>query len=366
MLLFTVARDGQVERVAGRTRAWWTLGRPAGRCGWARRRARRASRSCGGWRDGLRDPGQRESLVEIDRHARRRREWCRTWPPCWAATAATACAARRRTRWAATATRRGARRAADGRGARRLRATCAARRWRPSAGWGTRAPPACCARSPSPRRAPAPAAHAAEALGQARRRGAFESLRAIALGERDANVARQAVESMETLPRGAGRAGAGADRVAQPVREEAARQAAESLGRFPAPWAVVRAGFHRPHAIPHAASRTQAVESLGGYRGVVPDGYLTHIARTHPDPGVRDEARDQLAAASVTARPDRDLDVARRPGSGRPTPDAAPGAGRPPRGGRRRARHTPVSPRPPEPITGGGPPMAAALTGCAP
>jgi beta-lactamase regulating signal transducer with metallopeptidase domain/HEAT repeat protein len=150
---------------------------------------------------------------------------------------------------------------------------------------------------------------AAEALGESGGEGAFASLRLIALGEEDEKVSRQAVESMERFP--ARQAAPVLEQIAwQPGRETVARQAAESLGRFPPPWAVVALdSIARRH--PSTAVARQAVESLGQVPGGVPDGYLQKIARTHPDPGVRDEARDQLAQrrSGDGIDPDPDVDV---------------------------------------------------------
>ncbi len=150
---------------------------------------------------------------------------------------------------------------------------------------------------------------AAEALGEVGGEEAFESLRLIAIGEQDQTVSRQAVESMESYP--ASKAAPVLEQIAwQPRRDAVARQAAESLGRFPAPWAVAPLdSIARTH--PQRSVARQAVESLGRYPGPVADGYLRAIARTHPDADVRDEALDQLrrrdargtgAAADLVAR----------------------------------------------------------------
>jgi beta-lactamase regulating signal transducer with metallopeptidase domain len=150
---------------------------------------------------------------------------------------------------------------------------------------------------------------AVEALGESGGEEAFESLRLIAVGEEDEKVSREAVEAMEKFP--ARQAAPVLEQIAwQPGRETVARQAAESLGQFPPPWAVVALdSIARRH--PSTAVARQAVESLGGVAGGVPDGYLQNIARTHPDPGVRDEARDQLAERrnGDGIDPDPDLDV---------------------------------------------------------
>lgn len=142
--------------------------------------------------------------------------------------------------------------------------------------------------------------------------GAFESLRLIAIGEEDPYLSRQAVESMESYPA----------RQAAPVlaqiawlsdRAVVARQAAESLGRFPAPWAVEPLdSIARTHPDPDVAR--QAVESLGNIPGGAAEGYLVNLSRTDPDPGVRDEARDQLARRRGAERgdgidPDPDFEV---------------------------------------------------------
>ncbi|HEX2080942.1 MAG TPA: HEAT repeat domain-containing protein [Longimicrobium sp.] len=133
---------------------------------------------------------------------------------------------------------------------------------------------------------------AVEALGESGG-DAFESLRQIALREKDQEVARQAVESMEGYP--PEQAVAVLEQVAWlPDRADVSRQAAESLGRFPAPWAVEPLdSIARTH--PDTEVAQQAVESLGKIPGGAPDGYLIDLSRTHPDEGVREEALDALA-----------------------------------------------------------------------
>jgi beta-lactamase regulating signal transducer with metallopeptidase domain len=150
---------------------------------------------------------------------------------------------------------------------------------------------------------------AVEALGESGGEGAFESLRLIAVGEEYEKVAREAVEALEKFD--AQQAAPVLEQIAWRVdREAVARQAAESLGQFPPPWAVVALdSIARRH--PSTAVARQAVESLGQVPGGVPDGYLQAIARTHPDPGVRDEARDQLTQrrSGDGIDPDPDVDV---------------------------------------------------------
>lgn len=157
---------------------------------------------------------------------------------------------------------------------------------------------------------------AVEALGQAGVE-AFESLRLIAIGEEDQKLSRQAVESMESFP--AAQAAPVLEQIAwQPGRETVARQAAESLGRFPPPWAVVALdSLARRH--PSTTVARQAVESLGGVPGGARDGYLQVIARTHPDPAVRSEARDQLSrrGRGDGMDPDPDPDFELETGAGR-------------------------------------------------
>jgi HEAT repeat protein/beta-lactamase regulating signal transducer with metallopeptidase domain len=142
--------------------------------------------------------------------------------------------------------------------------------------------------------------HAAEALGEAGGPEAFASLRRIALAEANGDVARQAAESLGNFP--AEQAAPALEQVAWTARrDEAARQAAESLARLPAPWTVVALdSIARTH--PNSQVAHQAVESLGRYRGVVSNGYLQAIARNHPDRGVREEALDQLRRAEAARR----------------------------------------------------------------
>lgn len=132
---------------------------------------------------------------------------------------------------------------------------------------------------------------AVEAMGGAGG-SALRGLESMALTSADTSVAREAVESLEEFP--AQQAAPLLERIAWTGGPDAARQAAESLGRFPPPWAVAALdSIARTH--PSRKVAKQAVESLGGVRGGVPDGYLRSIARTHADPAVREEARDQLA-----------------------------------------------------------------------
>ncbi|HEX6367662.1 MAG TPA: HEAT repeat domain-containing protein [Longimicrobium sp.] len=295
VMLFTVARDGQVEHVAGhgavvnlgRQPVVW-LGSATGEESFAKLR---------GMGDGLRDPDQRESLVEIvglhgaagvvpylaavlgrDGSNGVRRE---------AATAL----GRHRTDEALAALQTAVER--DGSEDVRREAVEAIGRMRHPGSTTLLREIAVSAPNSSTRR------HAAEALSGGGD-DAFESLRQIAIAEEDLVVARQAVESMQSFS--AEQAAPVLEQIAwAPVREETARQAAESLGRFPAPWAVVALdSIARTH--PRRKVAHQAVESLGGYRGVVSDGYLTVIARTHPDPGIRDEALDQLRRRETARR----------------------------------------------------------------
>jgi HEAT repeat protein/beta-lactamase regulating signal transducer with metallopeptidase domain len=133
---------------------------------------------------------------------------------------------------------------------------------------------------------------AVESLGESGG-DAFESLRQIALRPGDEEVSRQAVESMEKYP--PERAAAVLEQIAWLTdRSEVSRQAAESLGRFPAPWAVEPLdSIARTHPVTDVAQ--QAVEALGKIPGGVPDGYLINLSRTHPDEEVREEALDVLA-----------------------------------------------------------------------
>ncbi|HEX2209837.1 MAG TPA: HEAT repeat domain-containing protein [Longimicrobium sp.] len=133
---------------------------------------------------------------------------------------------------------------------------------------------------------------AAEALGGGGTES-FEALRRIALAGSDPYMAREAVEAMGRYS---------ADQAVPALLQIvwgggnpiAARQAAESLAALPAPWTVEALdSIARTH--PDRAVAAQAVESLGRYRGVISEGYLTVIARTHHDRRVREEALDQLA-----------------------------------------------------------------------
>lgn len=297
VMLFTVARDGQLEHVAGQGAVvnlggqpvvW--LGSATGEESFARLR---------GMGDGLRDASQREALVEMvglhdgagvvpylaavlgrDGSNGVRRE---------AATGL----GRHRTDEALAALRTAV--ARDGSEDVRREAVEAIGRMRHLGSTPLLHEIAVSAQGSDTRR------HAAEALSGGGD-DAFESLRRIAIAEDDLAVARQAVESMQSFS--AEQAAPVLEQIAWiPGREEAARQAAESLGRFPAPWTVVAldsiARTHPSRKVAH-----QAVESLGRYRGVVSDGYLTIIARTHADPGIRDEALDQLRRRETARRTD--------------------------------------------------------------
>ena len=172
---------------------------------------------------------------------------------------------------------------------------------------------------------------AAESLGQAA--GPIETLAAVALRERSADVAREAVEAMERYP--AAQAAPLLARLAWTHDDpQVSRQAAESLGRFPAPWAVAALdSIARRH--PNRQVAHQAVESLGGYPDAVTGGYLRQIARTHPDRGVREEAMDYLPGGGrgdadqdpdpdweLEPDPDPDFDVGSAvSGALRPAPD---------------------------------------------
>jgi len=164
---------------------------------------------------------------------------------------------------------------------------------------------------------------AAESLGETGSADALRGLRGIALEGADEQAARQAVESMEAYP--AREAAPLLEQIAwRPGREAVARQAAESLGRFPPPWAVVALdSIARRHPRPSVAR--QAVEALGGVPGGVPDGYLRNLARTHPDARIREEASDQLRHRAEErgngGDPDPDFEL-----PSDPDPDPDPGA----------------------------------------
>jgi HEAT repeat protein/beta-lactamase regulating signal transducer with metallopeptidase domain len=135
---------------------------------------------------------------------------------------------------------------------------------------------------------------------------ALRELGRMALESADPAVARQAAESLEDYP--AEQAAPLLERIAWTGQPEAAKQAAESLGRFPPPWAVVALdSIARTH--PDRMVAKQAVEALGGVAGGVPDGYLQNLARTHPDRAVREEARDHLAKRARRAGDGIDPDV---------------------------------------------------------
>jgi HEAT repeat protein/beta-lactamase regulating signal transducer with metallopeptidase domain len=169
---------------------------------------------------------------------------------------------------------------------------------------------------------------AVESLGETRAPGAMETLSTVAFGDRDKAVARQAVEAMEHL----------APAQSTPVLVQiafthpdphVAKQAAESLGALPAPWAVEPLdSIARTHSDPYVAQ--QAVESLGGFPDVISSGYIQQIARAHPSPRVREEARDQLRRGDsdrgTGGDPDPDWNVELDPGSD-PDPDYDPGPG---------------------------------------
>jgi beta-lactamase regulating signal transducer with metallopeptidase domain/HEAT repeat protein len=133
---------------------------------------------------------------------------------------------------------------------------------------------------------------AVESLGRFPGESTVETLAAVAFGDRDTQVAREAVEAMEHVPAEIG--GPALVRIAWTHADsEVARQAAESLGRLPAPWSVVQLdSIARTH--PDVSVAKDAVEALGGHPDAVAGRYLRQIARTHPDRGVRDEALDQL------------------------------------------------------------------------
>lgn len=296
VMLFTVARDGQVEHVAGHS-ALVNLGRqPVLWLGTAA--SPESFAQLRGMGDGLRDPGQRESLMEVvglheaagvvpylaavlgrDGSNGVRRE-------------AAYALGRHRSNEALDALRTAVRR--DGSEDVRREAVEAIGRMRHPGSAALLRQISTSTLSAQTRRT------AAEALGQTGDADGLESLRRIALADTDPAVARQAAESLERYP--AEQAAPALEQVAwSAAREEAARQAAESLGHFPAPWTVVALdSIARTH--PRRDVAHQAVESLGRYRGVVSDGYLTVIARTHPDRGIRDEALDQLRRRVATQR----------------------------------------------------------------
>lgn len=154
---------------------------------------------------------------------------------------------------------------------------------------------------------------------------AFASLRLIALGEDDLELSREAVESMEAWP--AEKAAPVLASIAwQADREPVARQAVESLRQFP----LVRSlkaldSIARNH--PSTRIATQAVESLGSYRDPVAAMYLSSYAMSHRDPAVREEAQEQLqrrgraqrsGGAPHADRPDE------RSGDPDPDPDGRP------------------------------------------
>lgn len=134
---------------------------------------------------------------------------------------------------------------------------------------------------------------AVEALGQNPVPSGMGTLIKVALGGNDPFIAREAVEAMGRYP--AEEAAPTLVRVAWTSDDRGvARQAAESLGQLPARWTVAALdSIARRH--PSGVVAQQAVESLGQYAPEVVEGYLLRIARTHRDPGVREEAMDQLA-----------------------------------------------------------------------
>ena len=301
VVLFTLARDGQVEHVAGHN-AEVELGRqPVVWLG-----AARADESFAQLRrmgDGLRDPDQREALVEVaglhdaagvmpylaavlgrDGSNDVRRE-------------AAFALGRHRSDEALAALRTAVER--DGsKDVRREAVEAIGRMRHPDSDTVLREIAVASPQSDTRR-------NAAEALNQGGE-DAFQALRQIAIAEADLAVARQAVESMQSFS--PEQAAPVLEQIAwAPVREATARQAAESLGRFPAPWAVVALdSIARTH--PSRKVARQAVESLGGHRGAVSGGYLAVIARTHPDPGIRDEADDQLRRRASARRTEPDPD----------------------------------------------------------
>ncbi|HVH12806.1 MAG TPA: HEAT repeat domain-containing protein, partial [Longimicrobium sp.] len=138
---------------------------------------------------------------------------------------------------------------------------------------------------------------AVEALGQNQIPAGVETLAELALAGRELAIAREAVEAMGRYP--AEEAAPTLVRVVWTSDDRGvAREAAESLGRLPASWAVAPLdSIARRH--PNSVVAQQAVESLGRYSSDVVEGYLLRIARTHRDPGVREEAMDQLARHRV-------------------------------------------------------------------
>lgn len=309
VILFSVAQNGEVDRVSarrgagletGRTPVVW-LGRADGGESFAQ--LRRLA-------DGHGDAGVRETLVEVVGVHRGD-----AVVPYLAAAlgrdgssgvrqSAAQALGRHRSDEAFTALRTALER--DGSPDVRREAVEAIGRMRHARSTPTLRQIAASAGSPDTRR------HAAEALGEAGGPEAFASLRRIALAEANGEVARQAAESMGNYP--AEQAALALEQVAWGARrEEAARQAAESLGGLPATWAAAALdSIARRH--PETRVARQAVESLARYRGDAADAYLRSIARTHPDPGVRDEARDQL----------RRRDAAQGIGDAPPEPDAGP------------------------------------------
>jgi beta-lactamase regulating signal transducer with metallopeptidase domain/beta-phosphoglucomutase-like phosphatase (HAD superfamily) len=162
-----------------------------------------------------------------------------------------------------------------------------------------------------------------------------ETLTAIASAGADLQVARDAVEALEHAS--AELATPILVRIAWTGRTEVARQAAESLGRLPAPWSVdALDSIARTH--PDPAIAQQATESLGRFPDAVSGGYLRRLARTHPSARVREEAFDQLRASVAASRgdpdpdSDPDSDVELDPGSD-PDPDIDPDRPSPKTGG---------------------------------
>jgi beta-lactamase regulating signal transducer with metallopeptidase domain/HEAT repeat protein len=157
---------------------------------------------------------------------------------------------------------------------------------------------------------------AVESLGRFPGASTMEALSAVAFGDRDPQVAREAVEAMEHVPAGLG--GPMLVRIAWTHADaEVARQAAESLGRLPAPWSGAQLdSIARTH--PDESVAREAIEALGGHPEAVAGGYLRQIARTHPDRAIRGEALDQLRQGLGGGA----LDALRQGIGGDPDPDA--------------------------------------------
>lgn len=288
VLLFTVARDGQVEHVAGDDAKLELGSKPVVWLGAAR--AEESFAQLRGMGDGLRDPDQRESLVEVvGLHD------AAGVVPYLAAvlgrdgsngvrSEAAYALGRYRTDEALAALETAVER--DGSQDVRREAVEAIGRMRHARSAALLREIAASAGSGDTRR------HATEALGQGGGADAFESLRRIALTETNGVVARQAAESMGSYP--AQQAAPALAQVAwTSVRKEAAHQAAESLGRLPYQWTLVALdSIARTH--PDRRVALQAVESLGRYRNAYVDTYLSVIAARTRDPVVREEALDQI------------------------------------------------------------------------